>query len=582
MITMSRKRREKIVPVLLVIVFILLSGISLYSISKLQGHARVVNYTGIVRGATQRLIKQELRHLPNDDLIRYLDNILDELTTGKGKNGLVALHDPLYQDLLHQLQVKWKIIKSEIRAVRQGRNDNRLFNESEAYFILADQAVTAAENYSEKGVYRTWQWVIGLNVVFIGLVVLFYFYSSRERKLNEELQAAEKASREKSDFLSRMSHEIRTPLNGIIGMTEIAKMVSTDKPRLEDSLDKIDQSSRFLLALINDILDMARIESGKIQLYRQSFNFLKLIESIKILFHQKAVDNRIDFRVIFHELTVHSVIGDELRIKQIVINLLSNAFKFTPSGGRITLEIKQTFPDEDNVHFTIAVTDTGIGMTEEFMKTMFEPFEQEEEAARHYGGTGLGLAICYNLLKMMNGSIEVASTPGEGSRFVVRFTLCRAPLSALPDESVTEPVSPVTEGSLTDYRILVVEDNLLNAEIVMSMLEPTGVALDHVTDGEQAVETFQRSPPGWYDLILMDVRMPKMDGLTATETIRKLVHPDAATISIIALTANAFKNDLEAGLKSGMNGYLSKPIDAAELYRTVASFLNKKQAGKAL
>lgn len=575
MTSVSRDMRKKIVTVLLIVAFTLLSGISLYYINKLQGHARAINYTGIVRGATQRLVKQELRHIPDDPLIRRLDCIINELSNGNGPNGLIYLDDPDYQNLLEQLQSQWETIKTEIHAVRNGGNTEKLYELSENYFELANQAVSASELYSEKIVHRTWSWVIGLNLVFITLIILFYILSSRQRKLSQDLLAAENASREKSEFLSKMSHEIRTPMNGIIGMTKIAKMSLENREKLSDSLNKLDMSSQFLLALINDILDMARIESGKVELYEKEFNPLQMLDNIEIMFLQKAADKKIDFRVIKEGMTDQPVLGDELRIMQIIINIVSNAIKFTPVGGKVTLFVRQTPATDSHVKLEFVISDNGVGMSDEFMQRMFEPFEQEKQTVMQYGGTGLGLAICQNLLKMMHGHMSVKSVLGHGSTFTVSLNLKQMEHKHPDSLSISKKTFENKPFDMKGRRILVAEDNEINAEIVIAMLEPTGAILEHVWNGREAVDKFTTSPDGFYSLILMDVHMPTMDGLLATRTIRGFDRADAKMIPIIALTANAFRSDMETALESGMNDYLSKPIDPDRLIRVVASSLEK-------
>lgn len=575
MTSMSRDMRKKIVTVLLIVAFTLLSGISLYYINELQGHARVINYTGIVRGATQRLVKQEMRLIPDDPLIRRLDCIISELSNGNGSNGLIYLDDPDYQNLLEQLQSQWETIKTEIHAVRNGGNTEKLYELSENYFELANQAVSASELYSEKIVHRTWSWVIGLNLVFITLIILFYILSSRQRKLSQDLLAAENASREKSEFLSKMSHEIRTPMNGIIGMTKIAKMSLENREKLSDSLNKLDMSSQFLLALINDILDMARIESGKVELYEKEFNPLQMLDNIEIMFLQKAADRKIDFSVIKEGMTDQPILGDELRITQIIINIISNAIKFTPVGGKVTLLVRQTPAADSHVKLEFVISDNGVGMSDEFMQRMFEPFEQEKQTVMQYGGTGLGLAICQNLLKMMHGHMSVKSVLGHGSTFTVSLNLKQMEHKNPDSLSISKKTFENKPFDMKGRRILVAEDNEINAEIVIAMLEPTGAILEHVWNGREAVDKFSTSPEGFYSLILMDVHMPTMDGLLATRTIRGFDKADAKTIPIIALTANAFRSDMETALESGMNDYLSKPIDPDRLIRVVASSLEK-------
>lgn len=576
MTSFSREVHKKIVPALLIVAFTFLSGVSLYYINKLQGHARVINYTGIVRGATQQLVKQELQHIPDEPLIKQVDSIIHELSSGQGPNKLVLLDDPAYQSLLQELQNHWKTIKTEIYHVRNGGNTQKLYDLSEKLFDVANRAVTASEEYSEKIVHRTWGWLIGLNIAFVILVLLVYILSSRQRKLSENLLLAENASREKSEFLSKMSHEIRTPMNGIIGMTKIAKMSLDNRDKLNDCLNKLDMSSHFLLALINDILDMARIESGKVELYEKEFNLLQMLESIEIMFRQRADDNNIDFRVIKSGLTGRPVVGDELRMTQIIINIVSNAIKFTPAGGNVTLEIRQTPVDDTGTDIEFLVSDTGIGMTEEFMKHMFVPFEQEKQTVKQYGGTGLGLAISQNLVKMMGGRITVASRSGEGSTFTVNLRLKQAQHHARTVRSIPQTTNGTGPVLLEGCRILIAEDNEINAEIVMAMLEPTGVMIDHVWNGQEAIDKFSVSSDGYYSLVLMDVQMPAMDGLAATRAIRALSRQDAQTIPIIALTANAFRKDMEIALESGMSHYLSKPIDPDKLILMIASSLDER------
>lgn len=562
----------KLVPVVLTVLFCFISCLSVATIVRMQGNARVVNYTGIVRGATQRLVKQELNGSINDALIRRLDGILEELSFGEGENGLIVLPDAEYQDILAQMRESWTELKVAIQSVRQNGDRQRLFDLSEDYFELADKTVSVAETYSERSVGKATVLLLWLNGGFVLLVVLFWLYGWRQKKIQAALDMAKHASQAKSEFLSRMSHEIRTPMNGIIGMTEIARMSVDDRGQLLDCLDKIEQSSQYLTSLINDILDMSRIESGKIELEQRAFSLPDLLNQIYDMLRQKAEDGGVEFLVKMDGLSVKTVIGDRLRMSQVLINLVSNALKFTSEGGTVALEARQTTLSGQNVTLEFTVSDTGIGISEEFQTRIFEPFEQEAAAtSRQYGGTGLGLAICNNFVKMMGGTLNVRSRIGEGSQFVVRLTLLKA---VEETEEVPVQVSNQQRNSdLTGIRILLAEDNSINAEIATILLEKNGAQVTRASNGREAVDLFGDAPEGAYSLILMDIQMPVMDGLEASHAIRKMERPDAKRIPIIGLSANAFQEDIDQALQSGMNGYLPKPVDVKKLCDKIAQYL---------
>lgn len=576
--TSGRKILSTAFPILLTAIFLLLSLISVASLHNLQGNARIINYTGIVRGATQRLIKKELAHMPDDALIADIGGIINELITGDGNNGLIVLQDRQYQALMAEMNASWEAIKLEISRVRTSGESHRLLEMSEDYFELANRTVAAAEDCTEARTRATWLQMIALNFVFIGLFVLFIIYNRRQRILSQDLALAEAASREKSDFLSRMSHEIRTPMNGIIGMTAIAKESLDNPERLLDCLDKIDLSSQFLLSLINDVLDMARIENGKMVLHKTTFDLPQIIDGIHTMLTQKAQDKGIDLQVDTQQLHVSMVIGDPLHLEQVVINLLSNAIKFTPEGGKVALKVRQTARDQDHVDVEFTILDNGIGMKKEFMQHMFEPFAQEQQTiSRQYGGTGLGLSISYQLVCQMQGTLTVDSELGRGSCFVVSL-----PFGLASEQEAARQASPLPAAEQADFagrRFLIAEDNEINAEIVMALLGGSGAVMDHVWNGREAVDTFARSAPGEYSLILMDVQMPGMDGLSAARAIRALDRWDAPTVPIIALTANAFVSDMNQSLDSGMTGYLSKPIVPSLLFQTLASTLRASAPG---
>lgn len=565
---------DKILVVILIIFFLMISFLSLNTINHLQGNARVINYTGIVRGATQRLIKQELNGIPNDKLITRLDKIIAELSGDGGENNLIVLPDERYQNLISEMKKSWGDIKAEIKRTRENPYKNRLYEMSESYFELADITVSAAEEYSENAVSNATRLLACLNIIFIASSALFYIYSRRQRKSMRALEQAENDSRMKSDFFSRMSHEIRTPMNGIIGMTEIAKISVDDREKLIDCLDKIELSADYLTSLLNDILDMSRIESGKVDLCNEEFDLTIIIERIRALFTQKAAADDIHFCIDTNELSNTSVIGDELRLSQVIINIISNALKFTPAEGTVTFEIRETGADNQEVSFDFIITDTGIGMSDEFKERIFKPFEQAEaNTARQYGGTGLGMSISYNYVKMMGGNITIQSKEGHGSCFTVHLTLKRP--DVVKEVSAAEITSTAPDNHIADLSglyILLAEDNKLNSEIVATFLENNGAQVDLTWNGREALEKFSSSKEKKYHLILMDNQMPDMNGLQACSGIRTCGHPDARTIPIIGLSANSFSDDIEKALQSGMNDYLSKPIDTAKLLKTIHQY----------
>ena len=527
--------------------------------------------------------------------------------------------------------------------------------------------------------------------------------AERNRQIiKDALTAAEQASRAKSDFLSRMSHEIRTPMNAVIGMTTIAAASLDNRDKLTDCLGKIGLSSRYLLSLINDILDMSRIESGKVSIINEEFDFRSFVEGISSLIYPQAKNKNIVFDLNIEGVVDERYRGDPLRLNQVLINILSNALKFTPEWHSVHLSIRETRRVRDRAYLQFIVRDTGIGMEKGLLTRIFEPFEQGGASISHsYGGSGLGLAISSNLVSLMNGHISVSSTPGVGSEFVVELPLLTVPdntpkqdvsledirvlvvdddlvtcehttlilnrigvdaeyvtsgkaavtrvKSALqrhtcynialvdwkmpdmdgvetarsirrivgPDtlviimsaydwteiearareagvdffiskpifQSVVQDVLlkatrrrqsaatlPVQKEDFAGRRILLVEDNEINMEIARTLLEFRNASVDGACNGQQAVEMFRSSPPNHYDAVLMDVRMPVMDGIAATQAIRGLNRADAATVPILAMTANAFAEDIEQSRKAGMNEHLAKPIEPETLYARLASY----------
>ena len=386
------------------------------------------------------------------------------------------------------------------------------------------------------------------------------------------LEVAEKASKAKTDFLSNMSHDIRTPMNAIIGITTLMKNELHQPEKLAEHLGKLETSGRLLLGIINDILDMSRIESGKTTLNIEKTNLHQQVSQLDSIIRQQASQRRQTFTVENH-VQHENVLADPNRLNQVLMNILSNAVKYTPQGGHIRLDVEELTHTEHYAKYRFVVQDDGIGMSEAYQKTLFEPFTREEKSGTNrVQGTGLGMAITKSIVDLMGGTIHVESAPGKGSRFevVLEFPIDAEAdkvqtASALPEEA--EAVSP-----LSGMKFLCAEDNAINAEILEMLLETKGASCTICSNGQEIVDAFASVKPGEYDMILMDVQMPVMDGLEATRRIRNGENPLGRTIPILAMTANAFLEDMQKSKEAGMDEHLSKPVDIAALEQTVKRF----------
>ena len=381
-----------------------------------------------------------------------------------------------------------------------------------------------------------------------------------DERLLQALDVAENANAAKSTFLSNMSHDIRTPLNGIIGMTVIAQANLKIQEKVEDCLNKISFSSKHLLGLINDILDMSKIESGKMTLSDEQFSIDRLVDGVMELIRPQAAAKNQKLNTVL-KIEERNLSGDPLRLNQVLLNLLSNAVKYTQEDGEILFSVEELNRTSENyVRFRFAVEDNGCGMTKEYMKTLFDPFSREGNTrVSKIQGTGLGMSICKGIVELMGGTIQVQSAPGEGSRFTVELAL------RMEKEQLSIQENPEEqENKAFDYhgrRFLVAEDNELNAEIICELLGMQGAEVVLAHDGREAAEQFERSSDGYYDAILMDIQMPVMNGYDSTRLIRKYGRADAGTIPIIAMTADAFAEDIKQAGEAGMDAHVAKPVD---------------------
>jgi len=392
-----------------------------------------------------------------------------------------------------------------------------------------------------------------------------------QEKLQQSNEETKRANQAKSEFLSHMSHDIRTPINGIMGMVEIIKKNLDDPERIKDCLEKIDKASHHLLSLINDVLDMSKIGSGKVHLEEIPVDLDEEMEKIHAIADVQAKKQEIRFSI-EDEVVHRQFLGSPAHLRRILLNLISNALRYNKKRGKICLAIREVEYDGSHIGLEFKIQDTGIGMSREFVeKSLFKPFTQEDDRVRtEYRGTGLGMSIVYELVKQMNGTIDVNSKPGEGTTFTVKLAF-KTVDPAWKKKEIQEE-----NRNITGMNILAAEDNQLNMEILQFLLEEAGAKVTAVSDGKQAVEYFADAASGTYDVILMDIMMPVMDGLEASKKIRELPEGKGKDIPIIAMTANAFVEDKEKTKEAGMNAHLTKPVNREEIIRVLAAYWKNK------
>ena len=432
--------------------------------------------------------------------------------------------------------------------------------------------------------------ILTIIVLVITILVIFLVVRNRSQRklmeidfkhrdeLQEALDIAKQANTAKTTFLNNMSHDIRTPMNAIIGFTTLASKYIDDKEKVNEYLSKIMQSSNHLLSLINDVLDMSRIESGKMNVDEKENNISQIIDEIKNITQANVEVKELKFIVEANDIKHENIYCDKLRLNQILLNLISNAIKFTPNNGTITLKVSEKSVSKNGYGvYEFRVKDTGIGMSPEYLKEVFEPFTRERNSTvSGIQGTGLGMSIAKSLVDMMGGHIAVKSKVNEGTEFIVTLKFKLQEINE-EEQSINnlENINEASEEMFKGKRILLVEDNPMNREIATEYLQDFGFLVESAEDGKQACDILQNSNPGYFDIVLMDIQMPVMNGYEATKVIRNFENKEIANIPILAMTANAFEEDKRDALEAGMNGHLAKPIDIVELKNVLKKILNK-------
>lgn len=400
----------------------------------------------------------------------------------------------------------------------------------------------------------------------------------QNKALLSAYESARQASRAKSDFLANMSHDIRTPMNAIMGMSTIARRNIHDPEKLEDCLNKIDASSKHLLSLINSVLDMSKIESGKVVFVEEVFQLDQMIEDIKRIVQPQAEKKDIQFTGEYETLQGVMVKSDPLRIRQVLLNIVGNAIKFTPEKGKVHCSGFKVLSIYDGYStFEFTCEDNGIGMDQEFVDKIFQPYERSKNVtSNEIEGSGLGMFISKNIVEMMNGEIYVESKKGEGTKFTVIFHLKE--ISEQPEKEKTEQneETQIAFDAMKGKRILLVEDNDMNREIAQEFLTEEGILVENAVNGKEAVEKMEQSSLYYYDLILMDIQMPVMNGYEASAAIRRMDREDSG-LPIIAMTANAFSDDIRQAKEAGMNEHIAKPIDVSVMFSVLSDWMNDKR-----
>ncbi len=492
-----------------------------------------------------------------------------------------------------------------IRQVQNAKNSDNSLQKVKiggtTYYAMSDRSKHYCVYlfYPAKKMFTTRSMMISYSAVLFaalaGVVLWMWFHVESRRRIGEMRNAeryhaelnrlandAIRANEAKTDFLRRMSHDIRTPVNGILGMLDMAEYYDDNTEKRMECYDKMREASRYLLELVTDVLDMSKLEQGDVLWKDEKFRIDRVFDEICTMMKQQAREKGEDLVSQTEEISHPYLIGSAVCFRRICLNLIGNAIKYNRTGGTVSVKCREESSDGENAVFAFTCADTGIGMSADFMRHMYEPFAQEDRSFKSsYCGTGLGLAIVKKLVERQGGTIDVDSRQGIGTIFTVKLSYRIDSEAAEPrQERAIQVLREDGDSLLRGAKILIAEDNDLNMEIAQFILERSGATVLRAENGREAVDRFMASKPGELDLILMDLMMPVMDGLLATQVIRASGHPDAKTIPIVAMTANAYSDDVERSLNSGMNGHLAKPLDAGKLVDMVADYYKKGKAAR--
>jgi len=552
----------------------------------LEGHRRL--YLAFTNASADREAHQLLKHVLDIFMHQQYENItlIDGhthsfriLNTNAPEAVKTVIHSTQYEEELHKL-IDTYVIDEEKKQLLDMLQLDSLFKQLENKEDLEIFATIHIPHTSELRYKKLW--ISWLDRETRKLVFVQSDYTELRQKQREHqatllsaLRASEQANVAKSTFLSRMSHDIRTPLSAIIGFTEMGLADDTASATMKERLHKIHSASQFLLSLINDVLDMSRIESGKYSLQNEPFALDSLIAGVTTIIAGQCNNKGLVFHCILDENTDRHYMGDRLKLQQVLVNILGNSVKFTPAGGTVSLTVKEGAAYENHVLLQFAIKDSGIGISQEFLPHLFDAFEQENACDALHNGTGLGLAICKNIVSLMGGTIQVQSEKDKGSEFIVEVKLERTmdDSSAITALHTTVSDSTAPAYHFSGQHILLAEDHLMNQEIATYILEQAGFIVHIADNGRIACQKFAASPEYYYAAILLDIRMPEMDGLEAARTIRSMDRKDAKTMPLIAMSADAFAEDISKSLANGLNAHLIKPIDTNQLYQTLAQFI---------
>lgn len=540
----------------------------------------LISTEGITDAIQKRSNFEIIQYKTNKEALKALENGEIEAFVNSSYVINWLLENPQYYDL-SVLHYQGFSLEYEISGRRENSILQSILNKAISAISDDDKDTIIKENTNfsmddlsnidKLYAYKT-EIIMSVIVIFIIVCAAILYNCSRTRyirQIEEKSQEQEKANQAKSNFLSRMSHDMRTPMNAIIGMSYLGSK-SNSIVELKDYHQKINQSGKYLLCLINDTLDMSRIDNGKMELHLEPYYVTEFVNAIKVMFSEKVKDKNIHFSVIINEKYDKALMFDKLRLQQIFVNLINNAIKFSYKDGNVEFLIRIDEVTDKSVKLTFIVRDQGCGMTKKFQKKMYEPFEQgDQSTGDSETGTGLGLSIVKQLVHLMGGTISCISEPEKGTEFTVKLegALYNGELEVLQEHAEKKDIC-----SLQGKRVLLCEDHPLNVQIAVKLLEKEGMLVETAQNGQIGVEKFKNSSEGYYQIILMDIRMPVMNGLEATRIIRQINRSDADKIPIIAMTANAFDEDVKKSLDAGMNAHLAKPIDADSFYSTIRHY----------